>query len=90
MNEIYDNDFKNFFKYVKEIKELPPIPKNFNTKHLQDFINEFESVQQENERLKDKFKDLEEWLEAMASMYENEYKDVDASEHYKCMLYKLK
>lgn len=90
MNEIYDNDFKNFFKYVKEIKEIPPIPKNFNTKHLQDFINEFESVKQENERLKDKFKDLEEWLEAMASMYENEYKDVDASEHYKCMLYKLK
>ena len=34
------NDFKNFFKYAKEIKELPPIPKNFDTKHLQDFINE--------------------------------------------------
>ena len=47
-------------------------------------------LKQENERLKDKFKDLEEWLEAMASMYEDEYKDVDASEHYKCMLYKLK
>lgn len=90
MNEIYDNDFKKFFKYAKEIKEIPPIPKNFNTKHLQDFINEFESVQQENAQLKDKFKDLEEWLEAMASMYEDEYKDVDASEHYKCMLYKLK
>ena len=28
--------------------------------------------QQENARLKDKIKDLEEWLEAMASMYENE------------------
>ena len=49
-----------------------------------------EISQQENERLKDKIKDLEEWLEAMASMYENEYKDVNASEHYKCMLYKLK
>ena len=47
-------------------------------------------LQQENERLKDKIKDLEEWLEAMESMYEDEYKDVDASEHYKCMLYKLK
>ena len=47
-------------------------------------------LQQENARLKDKIKDLEEWLEAMASMYENEYKDVDASEHYKCMLHKLK
>ena len=46
--------------------------------------------QQENARLKDKIKDLEEWLEAMASMYENEYKDVNASEHYKCMLHKLK
>ena len=47
-------------------------------------------LKQENERLKDKFKDLEEWLEAMASMYEDEYKDVNASEHYKCMLHKLK
>ena len=56
MNGIYDNDFKKFFKYAKEIKEIPPIPKNFNTKHLQDFINEFESVKQENERLKDKIK----------------------------------
>ena len=51
---------------------------------------ENEQLKQENERLKDKFKDLEEWLEAMASMYEDEYKDVDASEHYKCMLHKLK
>lgn len=90
MNEKYYNDFKNFFKYTKEIKELPPLPKKFDTKYLQDFINEFESVQQENARLKDKFKGLEKWLEAMASMYEDEYKDVDASEHYKCMLYKLK
>ena len=49
-----------------------------------------EVLQQENARLKDKIKDLEEWLEAMASMYEDEYKDVDASEHYKCMLHKLK
>ena len=47
-------------------------------------------LEKENARLKDKIKDLEEWLEAMASMYENEYKDVNASEHYKCMLYKLK
>ena len=50
----------------------------------------YERLEKENARLKDKFKDLEEWLEAMASMYEDEYKDVDASEHYKCMLYKLK
>ena len=42
---------------------------------------ENEQLKQENARLKDKFKDLEEWLEAMASMYEDEYKDVDASEH---------
>ena len=51
---------------------------------------ENEQLKQENARLKDKIKDLEEWLEAMASMYENEYKDVNASEHYKCMLHKLK
>ena len=51
---------------------------------------EIEDLKKENARLKDKLKDLEEWLEAMASMYEDEYKDVDVSEHYKCMLYKLK
>ena len=51
---------------------------------------EIEDLKKENARLKDKFKDLEEWLESMVSMYEDEYKDVDASEHYKCMLYKLK
>ena len=51
---------------------------------------EIETILKENARLKDKIKDLEEWLEAMASMYENEYKDVNASEHYKCMLHKLK
>ena len=51
---------------------------------------EIEDLKKENTRLKDKIKDLEEWLEAMASMYENEYKDVNASEHYKCMLHKLK
>ena len=50
----------------------------------------YERLEKENARLKDKIKDLEEWLEAMASMYENEYKDVNASEHYKCMLHKLK
>lgn len=51
---------------------------------------EIEDLKKENAQLKDKLKDLEEWLEAMASMYDDEYKDVDASEHYKCMLYKLK
>ena len=58
VNGIYDNDFKNFFKYAKEIKELPPIPKNFDTKHLQDFINEFKSGQQENSLLKDKLTEI--------------------------------
>ena len=66
VNEIYGNDFKNFFKYAKEIKELPPIPKNFDIKHLQDFINEFENLQQENARLKDKIEKFEEWLKYKA------------------------
>ena len=57
---------------------------------LDDLKEYITNLQQENARLKDKIKDLEEWLEAMASMYEDEYKDVDASEHYKCMLHKLK
>ena len=57
---------------------------------IDEVLNYIDNLQQENSRLKDKIKDLEEWLEAMASMYENEYKDVNASEHYKCMLHKLK
>ena len=59
--------------------------------YYSNILNEYiTDLQQENARLKDKIKDLEEWLEAMASMYEDEYKDVNASEHYKCMLHKLK
>ena len=66
-------------------------PYNSNWNFIpRDFEQIIDTLQQENARLKDKFKDLEEWLEAMVSMYEDEYKDVDASEHYKCMLYKLK
>ena len=57
---------------------------------IDEILKYIDNLEQENARLKDKIKDLEEWLEAMASMYEDEYKDVDASEHYKCMLYKLK
>ena len=57
---------------------------------IDEVLNYIDNLEQENAQLKDKIKDLEEWLEAMASMYENEYKDVNASEHYKCMLYKLK
>ena len=66
-------------------------PYNSNWNFMaRDFEQIIDTLQQENTQLKDKFKDLEEWLEAMASMYENEYKDVNASEHYKCMLHKLK
>ena len=71
MNKIYDNDFKIFFKYAKEIKEIPPIPKNFNTKHLQDFINEFESVKQENEQLKDKIDRINKLLNEPIFEYDN-------------------
>lgn len=69
------------------------IPKEIYDELFSDYlelVQKEEQLQQENARLKDKIKDLEEWLEAMASMYENEYKDVNASEHYKCMLHKLK
>jgi DNA topoisomerase IB len=81
VNEINDNDFKNFFKYTKEIKELPPLPKKFDTKYLQDFINEFESVQQENARLKEKnqkaFKIVDEKLTNLNLTYgvDNEFRE---------------
>ena len=62
----------------------------FTRKDMEEFETIIDFYEKENARLKDKFKDLEEWLESMVSMYENEYKDVNASEHYKCMLHKLK
>ena len=33
-------NFQDWFKNIKTINELPPIPKDLNTKHLQEFINE--------------------------------------------------
>ena len=71
-----------FYKYISKVVNIED--------GISELYDDYKLLQQENARLKDKFKDLEEWLEAMASMYEDEYKDVDASEHYKCMLYKLK
>ena len=71
-------------EFIKQIKD------SYTLNLSMVLLEEFENLQQENARLKDKFKDLEEWLESMVSMYEDEYKDVDASEHYKCMLHKLK
>ena len=35
-------------------------------------------------------KEFIEWLEAMNRMYQNEYKDIDAAEHYNCVLQKYK
>ena len=79
--EICEKEFDNFHAQGFEHKIYCP---------LCFFKEKTNRLEKENARLKDKIKDLEEWLEAMASMYENEYKDVNASEHYKCMLYKLK
>lgn len=79
--EICEKEFENFHAQGFDSKIYCP---------LCFFKEKTNRLEKENARLKDKFKDLEEWLEAMASMYENEYKDVNASEHYKCMLHKLK
>lgn len=79
--EICEKEFDNFHAQGFDRKIYCP---------LCFFKEKTNRLEKENERLKDKLKDLEEWLEAMASMYDDEYKDVDASEHYKCMLYKLK
>ena len=35
-------------------------------------------------------KEFIEWLEVMNRMYQNEYKDIDAAEHYNCVLQKYK
>ena len=81
---------KEWLDLMLENKNNTNLTFNLSDNDTRILLTYIEILQQENARLKDKFKDLEEWLEAMASMYEDEYKDVDASEHYKCMLYKLK
>ena len=89
MNEKYKLN-KEWLDLMLENKNNTNLTFNLSDNDTRILLTYIEVLQQENAQLKDKFKDLEEWLEAMASMYENEYKDVDASEHYKCMLYKLK
>ena len=89
MNEKYKLN-KEWLDLMLENKNNTNLTFNLSDNDTRILLTYIEVLQQENAQLKDKFKDLEEWLEAMASMYEDEYKDVDASEHYKCMLYKLK
>ena len=89
MNKKYKLN-KEWLDLMLENKNNTNLTFNLSDNDTRILLTYIEVLQQENLRLKDKIKDLEEWLEAMASMYENEYKDVDASEHYKCMLYKLK
>ena len=96
MNEKYIKEYEemSLCDFADELVEpLCTIKKDLTKTiyiHYAEERDKNDELEQENARLKDKIKDLEEWLEAMASMYENEYKDVNASEHYKCMLYKLK
>ena len=89
MNKEYKLN-KEWLDLMLENKNNTNLTFNLSDNDTRILLTYIEVLQQENARLKDKIKDLEEWLEAMASMYEDEYKDVDASEHYKCMLYKLK
>ena len=42
------------------------------------------------EKHKNQQKKFIEWLEVMNRMYQNEYKDIDAAEHYNCVLQKYK
>lgn len=89
MNKKYKLN-KEWLDLMLENKNNTNLTFNLSDNDTRILLTYIEVLQQENARLKDKFKDLEEWLEAMASMYEDEYKDVNASEHYKCMLHKLK
>ena len=89
MNKKYKLN-KEWLDLMLENKNNTNLTFNLSDNDTRILLTYIEVLQQENARLKDKIKDLEEWLETMASMYEDEYKDVDASEHYKCMLYKLK
>ena len=89
VNEKYKRN-KDWLDLMLENKNNTNLTFNLSDNDTRILLTYIEVLQQENARFKDKIKDLEEWLEAMASMYEDEYKDVDTSEHYKCMLYKLK
>ena len=88
---VNNNQFrKQEFEKRRVFKKGTSLCNAYSCPIFQNCLLEIKQLQQENARLKDKIKDLEEWLEAMASMYEDEYKDVNASEHYKCILHKLK
>lgn len=91
IKEIMNGNIKIFNMRIEGETIAFDTPYNSNWNFMpRDFEQIIDTLQEENARSKDKIKDLEEWLEAMASMYEDEYKDVNASEHYKCMLHKLK
>ena len=44
---------------------------------------------EETQQLKEQRQELRSWLEAIKTMYENEYKDVNTAEHYNSVLSKL-
>ena len=67
-------------KENEQLKKQVDEYKKLGFKYLQDKNNDLETQQ----------KEFIEWLEAMNRMYQNEYKDIDAAEHYNCVLQKYK
>ena len=67
-------------KKYEQLKKQVDEYKKLGFKYLQDKNNDLETQQ----------KEFIEWLEAMNRMYQNEYKDIVAAEHYNCVLQKYK
>ena len=69
-------------------KQLKESKDNYNCLLKQK--EQFEYIMSKQVDYQGKQKEFIEWLEAMNRMYQNEYKDIDAAEHYNCVLQKYK
>ena len=81
-NKKYKEENQELKKQLKESKD------NYNCLLKQK--EQFEYIMSKQVDYQGQQKEFIEWLEAMNRMYQNEYKDIDAAEHYNCILQKYK
>ena len=76
---------------IRELQqENQELKKQFEKKYSKIGTLTNEVLYEENTKLINQQKEFIKWLEAMNRMYQNEYKDIDAAEHYNCVLKKYK
>ena len=90
LNQKYLNAVADYETTMSELQELKKQLEEIN-KIIEKcgFVN-IEQVMLNYCGLLTQQKEFIEWLETMNRMYQNEYKDIDAAEHYNCVLQKYK